>query len=53
MDNFIVTGRFQDWVGLDFETFKDTDSLRGYMQLVQEKTEGYLATLSVDEFAGE
>lgn len=46
---FIVSGKFQDWVGLDFDAFKDRDSLKNYMRRVQEKTESYVAELSVEE----
>jgi uncharacterized damage-inducible protein DinB len=47
--NYIIPGRFKEWVDPDFDAFKDMDSLGKYMQEVERKTECYLATLSQQE----
>ena len=47
--NYIIPDRFKEWVDPDFDAFKDIDSLRTYMTSVQEKTEAYLAGLSIEE----
>ena len=47
--NFIIPGRFNEWVDPDFEAFTNMDSLKKYMQQVNGNTEKYLAKLSPEE----
>jgi uncharacterized damage-inducible protein DinB len=45
--NYIIPARFNQWVDPDFDSFKNTDSLKKYMQDVKYKTEGYFSKLSL------
>ena len=47
--SYTIPGRFKEWVDLDFETFKDINSLQEYSQRVKGNTESYLANISVEE----
>jgi uncharacterized damage-inducible protein DinB len=47
--SYTIPGRFKEWVDLDFEAFKDIDSLQKYTQRVKGNTESYLANISVEE----
>jgi uncharacterized damage-inducible protein DinB len=47
--NYIIPDRFEAWVDPDFESFKDMDSLKRYIEQTKEKTEEYLAKLSREE----
>ena len=47
--NYVIPGRFKEWGDPDFEAFKDMDSLKKCRLRVEEKTESYLAKLSVEE----
>jgi uncharacterized damage-inducible protein DinB len=43
--NYIIPGRFREWVDPDFNAFSDAASLAQYMQQVNAKTEVYLSSL--------
>lgn len=47
--NYIIPGRFKDWVDLDFGSFKDINSIVMYVERVKQKTETYLEKLSAEE----
>ncbi len=47
--NYIIPGRFTEWVDPDFDAFINMDSLKKYMQQVHCITEKYLALLSPEE----
>jgi uncharacterized damage-inducible protein DinB len=47
--NYIIPGRFSEWVDPDFDSFTDMESLKNYMQKVHNNTEKYLSTLSTQE----
>jgi uncharacterized damage-inducible protein DinB len=47
--NYIIPNRFNHWVDLNFDYFKDTDSLKKYVQQTEIKTEKYLETLTSEE----
>ena len=47
--NYIIPDKFSQWVDLDFDTFKDKATLKGYMQQVQNNTESYMANLSAKD----
>jgi uncharacterized damage-inducible protein DinB len=47
--NYIISGRFAEWVDLDFNAFKNMGSLAQYVMQVKQKTEVYLAKLSAEE----
>jgi uncharacterized damage-inducible protein DinB len=47
--NYIIPGRFSQWVDPNFDVFNDIDSLKKYMLNVKGKTEGYLTTLLAGE----
>lgn len=47
--NYIIPGRFSEWVDPDFNAFSDTASLAKYMQQVHAKTELYLPKLDSTE----
>ena len=47
--SYTIPGRFKEWVDLDFEAFKDINSLQEYSQRVKGNTESYLANISVEE----
>ena len=47
--NYIIPGRFKEWVDPDFNAYKDMDTLKKYMQRVRENTECYIAALSASE----
>ncbi len=47
--NYIIPDRFCDWVDPNFESFKDVESLRRYMQQVHNNTDAYLGKLSTEE----
>ena len=49
--NYIIPGRFKEWLDLDFETFKDIESLQKYALQVKSKTEIYIKTLSINELS--
>jgi uncharacterized damage-inducible protein DinB len=51
--NYIIPGKFESWRDPDFESFKDMESLRKYMQEVKENTEKYVAALSAKELSRE
>lgn len=44
--NYIIPGRFRDWVDPDFNAFSDATSLANYMRQVHNKTEVYLSRLN-------
>jgi uncharacterized damage-inducible protein DinB len=47
--NYIIPGRFKEWVELDFDTFKNMDALKEYMLRVQANTDGYRGILLASE----
>ena len=47
--NYIIPGRFKEWVDLDFDAFKDMDALKKYMEHVKDATESYLRELLAEE----
>jgi uncharacterized damage-inducible protein DinB len=47
--NFIIPGRFGEWVDLSFDDFGDIDSLKKYVRQTEIKTEKYLEKLSNEE----
>lgn len=47
--NYIIPGRFREWVDPDFNAFADAASLSSYMQQVHAKTEVYLSKLDDSE----
>ena len=47
--NYVIPGRFTEWVDPDFDSFINMDSLEKYMQQVHCITENYLAPLSPEE----
>jgi uncharacterized damage-inducible protein DinB len=47
--NYIIPGRFSEWVDPDFDSFTNMDSLKKYMQQVHCNTEKYLTMLSPEE----
>ena len=47
--NYIIPDKFSQWVDLDFDSFKDKATLKGYMQQVQNNTEAYMANLSTKD----
>jgi uncharacterized damage-inducible protein DinB len=47
--NYIIPGRFSEWVDLDFNGFIDMDLLRKYMQKVHGNTDKYISRLSAEE----
>jgi len=49
--NFIIPGRPSKWIDLNFDDFKDIDSLKKYVQQTEIKTEKYLETLSAEELS--
>jgi uncharacterized damage-inducible protein DinB len=49
--NYIVPGRFREWVDPDFNAFLDVASLASYMQQVHAKTEVYLSKLDDAELS--
>ena len=51
--NYIITGKFKEWIDLDFETFDDIEALKKYMLKIQGDTENYLSTLSTEELCRE
>jgi uncharacterized damage-inducible protein DinB len=51
--SYTIAGKFKDWRDPDFESFKDMESLRKYMQQIKENTEKYLATLTPKELSRE
>ena len=36
--NYIIPGRFKEWVDLNFDAFGDINSLKSYMQRVEDNT---------------
>ncbi|MGA2387286.1 MAG: DinB family protein [Candidatus Bathyarchaeia archaeon] len=44
--NCIIPGRPGEIVGMDFDVFKDFDSLKNYMQKTARNTENYLSNLT-------
>jgi uncharacterized damage-inducible protein DinB len=51
--SYTIVGRFKDWKDPDFDSFKDMESLRVYLQKVKENTEKYLSTLTEQELSRE
>jgi uncharacterized damage-inducible protein DinB len=51
--NYTIPGKFKDWRDPDFESFRDMELLRKYMQCVEENTEKYLAALTPNELCRE
>ncbi len=49
--NYIIPGRFGDWVDLNFDDFKDINSLKKYVQQTEIKTEKYLEKLPHEELS--
>ena len=47
--NYIIPGRFSEWVNPDFDAFKDFTALKKYMQKTKVNTERYLEKISADE----
>ena len=47
--NYIIPGRFGDWVDPDFDNFKEIGALKKYMQKTKTNTEKYLKKLSLEE----
>ena len=50
---YVIRGSLKEWVGLDFDAFKDFDALKKYMQQTAENTENYLVKLSNEELRRE
>lgn len=51
--NYIIPDCFSRWVDPNFDSFKDTDLLKKYMQDVESRTVRYLEKLSLDELTRE
>jgi len=50
--NYVIPERDNEWGSpVNFDSFKELNSLKGYMQDVQEKTEAYLAKLTPQELS--
>ncbi len=49
--SYIIQQRFSSWVDPDFDTFKDTNALGGYIRKVQGNTQRYLEKLSPQELS--
>ena len=49
--NYIIPGRFKDWVDPPFDEFRDFDSLREFMIRVHGMTETYLKKLTPEELS--
>lgn len=49
--NYIIPGRFNDWVDPPFDEFKDFDDLRQFMLRVEERTEAYLKKLDPQDLS--
>jgi uncharacterized damage-inducible protein DinB len=49
--NFIIPGRFGRWVEVDFEDYKNINSLKNYMENVKTKTEAYLEKVTPEELS--
>jgi uncharacterized damage-inducible protein DinB len=49
--NFIIPGYFGRWVDVDFEDYKDINSLKNYMEHVKTKTEAYLEEVTPEELS--
>jgi uncharacterized damage-inducible protein DinB len=49
--SYIIPDRFSSWVDLNFDDFKDPESLRRYMQQTQSNTEKYRSNLSSEELS--
>jgi uncharacterized damage-inducible protein DinB len=47
--NYIIPGRFKEWVNPDFDFYYDMDGLHRYADAVNMRTETYLAKLSAYE----
>lgn len=47
--NYIMPGKFKEWVDPDFDNFKDFQTLEKYMQRVHNKTEAYISQLKTEE----
>jgi uncharacterized damage-inducible protein DinB len=47
--NYIIPGRFKEWIDQDFDAFKDMDALKIYMEHVKGATESYLGELLAEE----
>jgi uncharacterized damage-inducible protein DinB len=47
--NYIIPGRFREWVDPDFNAFQDSASLADYMQQVHAKTDAHLSKLDEAE----
>jgi uncharacterized damage-inducible protein DinB len=45
--NYVIPAQYNQWVDPNFDSFKNTDSLKKYMQDVKYKTEDYLSKLSL------
>jgi len=49
--NYILPGRFKDWVDPPFDEFKDFDALKEYMLRVEEATQDYLSRITSEELS--
>ena len=49
--NYIIPGRFKDWVDPPFDEFKDFDALKEYMLRVEEATQDYLSRITSEELS--
>lgn len=49
--NYIIPGRFKQWVDLNFDCFVDINDIKNYMQRVKHSTEVYLKELSAKELS--
>ena len=47
MDKLVIPAQYNQWVDPNFDSFKNIDSLKKYMQDVKYKTEDYLSKLSL------
>ena len=51
--NYIIAGKFKEWVDIDFEAFNDIETLKKYVDGVQKDTENYFSALSAKELCRE
>lgn len=49
--NYIIPGRFKDWIDPSFDEFKNFDALKEFMLRVEEKTEDYLSRIAPEELS--
>jgi uncharacterized damage-inducible protein DinB len=51
--NYIIAGKFKEWVNPNFDAFQDMEASKKYLQRIQEDTENYLSYLSAEELCRE